>query len=319
MSNYRFIEINDEVRDQVASPDLDIKEMEYCVLSSQTDLREIVATNPKLTDRFAHWMSKDVEPSVRASLAKNTSIDSTLVVGLSNDSHLSVISAACENPTLSTSRLSELASHRSYIVRTGVASNPNASPDILRKLAKDSEWGVRRSVAQNPSTDLELLDLLSGEEISEIQLAVAENPKTMMSTLQKLWENSAAARYTVLKNPNCTDEFLLAAIKSAMQLKEDQDETWSDDIRGDTTVRENIAERVILSRALIEILIDDPSHYVRQRLASNTSLNESDLSKLALDSDENVRRAVVENPNTSSESKAAATLLGLPAKESDDE
>jgi len=43
------------------------------------------------------------------------------------------------------------------------------------------------------------------------------------------------------------------------------------------------------------------------------------LSLLALDDDENVRQAVVENPNTSNESKTAATLLGLPVTESDDE
>ncbi len=319
MSNYRFIEINDEVRDQVSSPDLDIKEMEYCVLSSQTELREIVATNPKLTDQFARWMSKDVEPLVRAALSRNTSIDPKLILDLSQDSHLSVISAASENPNLSSTRLSELATHRSYIVRTGVAANPNAPGEILEKLAKDSEWGVRRSVAKNNSANVALLDSLSKEDISEIQIAVAENPVTSMSTLQKLWDNSAAARNTVIKNPNCTESFLLEAIKGALQPSEGEDETWDDDIRGDTTVRQNIAERENLSRALIDALINDPSHYVRQRLASNLSLTADDLSKLALDSDESVRQAVVENPNTSNESKAAATLLGLPNKEFDDE
>jgi hypothetical protein len=58
---------------------------------------------------------------------------------------------------------------------------------------------------------------------------------------------------------------------------------------------------------------------VREKVAANISLNQDDLSKLSLDEHENVRQAVVDNPNTSNESKAAATLLGLPSKESDDE
>jgi hypothetical protein len=319
MSNYRHLEINDDVRAEVTSPTLDLKEMEYCVLSSQIELREIIASNPKLLEHFARWMSKDIEHSVRAALSGNTSIDPTIIFELSNDPHLAVISAASENPNLDQTRLSELAGHRSYIVRTGVARNPSVSLETLKQLAKDSEWGVRRSVAENPTASTDLLDELSKEEVEEIQIAVASNTKTTMEILFKLWTNSSATRDSVIKNPSCTEEFLLNALKEAMLLKQDQDETWDDDLRGDTTVRENIAERPNLSRKLIDGLIIDPSHYVRQRLAANLSLNEEDLSKLSLDDDENVRQAVVENPNTSKEGKATSTLLGLPSKESDDE
>ena len=75
MSNFRHLEINDDVRTEVANPNLDPKEMEYCALSSQTELRELVAANPKLPDQFARWMSKDIEHSVRAALSQNISID----------------------------------------------------------------------------------------------------------------------------------------------------------------------------------------------------------------------------------------------------
>lgn len=319
MSNSRHLEIDDDVRAEVSNPNLDVKEMEYCVLSSQTELRELVASNPKLLAHFARWMSKDVDHTVRAALSQNASIDPTVIFELSNDSHLAVISAASENPNLNQPRLAELAGHRSYIVRTGVARNSNASLDTLKQLAKDSEWGVRRSVAENPKVSTDLLANLAKEDVDEIQIAVASNPLTTMEILQELWVRSSAARDSVIGNPNCTEEFLLNAIKDAMLLKEDQDDTWDDDLRGDTNIRELIAERPNLSRNLITVLIDDPSHYVRQKLAANVSLNEQDLSKLSLDAHENVRQAVVENPNTSAESKAAATLLGLPAKESDDE
>ena len=319
MSNHRFIEIDDEVREQVSSPNLDSKEMEYCVLSSQNELRQIVATNAKLTDLFVSWMVKDVDPFVRAALAKNPSINPIFIEVLSKDKNLLVISAASENPNLSASCLNELSKHRSYIVRTGVAANPNTKYEILELLAKDSEWGVRRSVAANPSASTELLDNLSRDEVSEIHIAVAENSNTSMSTLNFLWNSSSEARSKVLKNANCTEDFLVEVLQNALLPSQGQDETWSDDIRGDTYSRELIAERSELSRKLIEILIDDPSYYVRRKLAASTSLNENDLSKLALDTDEEVRQAVVNNPNTTSESKAAATLLGLPAKESNNE
>jgi hypothetical protein len=52
VSNSRFINIDEEVRVEVSSPNLDLKEMEYCVLSPQRELREIVASNPKLTTEF---------------------------------------------------------------------------------------------------------------------------------------------------------------------------------------------------------------------------------------------------------------------------
>lgn len=319
MSNHRFIEIDDEVREQVSSPNLDFKEMEYCVLSPQNELRQIVATNANLTDLFVSWMVKDIDPFVRAALAKNPSIKPSYIELLSKDDNLLVISAASENPNLTVNCLYELSKHRSYIVRTGVAANPNTNEEILEFLSRDSEWGVRRSVAANPSTSTELLDILSKDEVSEIHVAVAANPRTSMGILDFLWNSSSVARDNVLKNSNCTDDFLIEVLQNALLPREDQDETWSDEIRGDTNSRELIAERSKLSRQLIEILIDDPSYYVRRKVAANTSLSESDLSKLALDSDEEVRQAVVNNPNTSSESKAAATLLGLPSKESNNE
>jgi hypothetical protein len=66
-------------------------------------------------------------------------------------------------------------------------------------------------------------------------------------------------------------------------------------------------------------LVQDPSNYVRRDLASNPILTDEFLSVLALDSNEDVRGAVVDNPNSSPESKATATLLGLPEKEDYDE
>jgi hypothetical protein len=140
-----------------------------------------------------------------------------------------------------------------------------------------------------------------------------------METLSYLWKSNPSVRTTVVGNPSCSEAFLLTAIEEALKPHGDQDESWSDDIRGETSIREAIARRTSLTRSLIEKLLADPSHYVRRDLAENAVLSESDLAILALDPDENVRQAVVENPNTSKESKAAATLLGLPDRESNDE
>jgi hypothetical protein len=54
---------------------------------------------------------------------------------------------------------------------------------------------------------------------------------------------------------------------------------------------------------------------VRRDLANNSILTDEFLSILALDPDEDVREAVVNNLNSSPESKAAAALLGIPAME----
>jgi hypothetical protein len=319
MSSHRLIEITDEVRAEVSGPELDQKDMEYCVLSSQTELRAVVASNPKLPAKFAQWMAKDIEPTVREALSQNQSIDPKIIDELSQDSNLAVISAAAFNPNLKPERLSELANHRSYIVRNEVARNSKAPLAVLERLAQDTEWGVRRSVASNLNVTKELLNQLSTEDIPEIQLAVAANPATAMDTLTNLWNTFPSTRRTVVENPSCIEEFLLEAIDDALKLQPDQEESWDDDLKGDTNIREAIAQRTNLTRALIQKLINDPSHYVRRYVASNILLTESDLSVLALDSDENVRQAVVENPNTSNESKAAATLLGLPERDSDDE
>jgi hypothetical protein len=319
MSSQRHIEINDEVRAEVSSPELDPKEMEYCVLSPQIDLRCIVATNPNLPNQFANWMARDIEPTVRAAVSQNQHIDPAIILQLSHDSNLAVVSAAATNPVLDNDRLSELANHRSYIVRNEVARNASAPISVLEKLAKDSEWGVRRSVATNFSASTDLLHKLSLEEVDDIQLAVAANLQTSLETLRALWKSAKSTRSTVVSNPGCSEDFLFQILEDALKPTEHEDENTDDDIRGETNIREAVARRPDLTRGLIAKLLSDPSYYVRKELAESSLLTEQDLSVLALDPSENVRQAVVENPNTSRESKAAATLLGLPDKESSDE
>ena len=128
-----------------------------------------------------------------------------------------------------------------------------------------------------------------------------------------------ATRRNILENPTCTEPFLRAVYEQALLPEADQDETWGDDIRGDTDTRSAIAQRVNLSKEFIQIIVTDPSHYVRRDLAQNEIVTDDFLAKLALDSNEDVRQAVVNNSNSSAESRATATLLGLPAKEDFDE
>jgi hypothetical protein len=136
-----------------------------------------------------------------------------------------------------------------------------------------------------------------------------------MTVLEELWSSSPATRSTVIENPVCTEIFLKSVYEVALLPKDDQDETWDDDIRGDTNMRQSIARRSDLSNQFLKVLVLDPSHYVRRDLANNSVLTDEFLSILALDPDEDVREAVVNNPNSSQESKAAAALLGIPAME----
>jgi hypothetical protein len=319
MSFTRNIEIDDDVRAEVSSADLNLKEMEYCVLSPQVELRLLVANNPSLTPQFIKWMSSDIEHTVRATIARNSNLDPSSALALASDSHIAVVSAAAENPNLAASKLAELSGHRSYIVRTEVAKNPSTPLKILEILSKDSEWGVRGGVGSNPASSKELLKILSSDQINEVQVSVAGNANTEMSALEELWNNAPATRSSIIKNPTCSEIFLKSIYQNALLPEDDQDDTWDDDIRGDTDTRSAIAQRPDLSIEFLKILVVDPSHYVRRDLAENRILTDEFLSQLALDIDEAVRQAVVENPNSSAESKAAATLLGLPAKEDFDE
>jgi hypothetical protein len=140
-----------------------------------------------------------------------------------------------------------------------------------------------------------------------------------MAVLEDLWTNTPDTRSTVIENPACTEIFLRSAYEAALLPKHDQDETWDDDIRGDTNTRAAIAKRSDLSHEFLTVIVKDPSHYVRRDFANNAFVTDEFLSILALDADEDVRQAVVDSPNASQESKAAATLLGLPSKEDYDE
>jgi hypothetical protein len=319
MSLNRNIEIDDDVRTEVSSADLDLKEMEYCVLSPQVELRLIVANNPSLTPQFIKWMSSDIEHTVRATIARNLNLDPSSALLLATDPHIAVVSAAAENPNLAASKLAELSNHRSYIVRTEVAKNKSTPLTNLEKLSKDTEWGVRCGVGANAASSKELLKNLSSDQISEVRVAVAGNANTEMSVLEELWDNAPATRSSIIENPACSEIFLNSIYQNALLPEKDQDETWDDDIRGDTNTRSAIAQRADLSIEFLKLLVVDPSHYVRRNLAENKILTDEFLSQLALDSNEGVREAVVNNPQASAESKATATLLGLPAKEDFDE
>ena len=182
-------------------------------------------------------------------------------------------------------------------------------------MSQDSEWGVRRGVAANLTSSQELLKQLAMDSVEEVQIAVAANPNSSMAILEDLWTRSRSTRSTVIENPVCTEIFLKSVYEEALLPKDDQDETWDDDIRGDTNIRESIARRSDLSSEFLKILVLDPSHYVRRDLANNSILTDEFLKILALDANEDVREAVINNSNSSPESKATATLLGIPAKE----
>ena len=153
------------------------------------------------------------------------------------------------------------------------------------------------------------------DSVEEVQIAVAANPNSSMAILEDLWTRSRSTRSTVIENPVCTEIFLKSVYEEALLPKDDQDETWDDDIRGDTNIRESIVRRSDLSSEFLKILVLDPSHYVRRDLANNSILTDEFLKILALDANEDVREAVINNSNSSPESKATATLLGIPAKE----
>ena len=134
-----------------------------------------------------------------------------------------------------------------------------------------------------------------------------------------MWSSAPATRSVVIENPTCTESFLKSAYEEALLQSDDKDNDADDDFRGYINIRGSIAKRADLSTDFLNVLVLDPSHYVRRDLASNLILTDEFLAVLALDTNEDVRESVVSNPNSSPESRATATLLGLPEKDDSDE
>ena len=306
---YIPIELDEDSIAELLDPAIDPSDLEFAVVHVNNGVRSYAAQNPSLTPTHIQWLLTDLA-QVQAGLAQNPSIDSQTLKTLAASTHIRVRSNAISHPAFPADALNDYVGDPSSRIRAAVAASPHASAETLALLAHDSEFEVRAAVAAHANTSPAILSTLSNDSFDEVTRAVAENPHTPLDVLERYLNGTHHQKLNVAKNPSLTDEILKRAITKAMELTEDQDESWEDS-RGDTSLRGWIAERNPLSPELISILSADPYLWVRAEVAKNPSVPDSVLAQLALDPEESVRRGVVDNPSASADTKATAALLGI--------
>ena len=295
-------------------------EFEYLVTSHQLEVREHVAKNPNLPTKFATWMAEDVHVRVRQSLATNPNISENVILILANDKKISVRCAIAKHSNLSSKYMERFSKDESYLLRDAAALNPSISQELLKNLSEDTEWGVRRSIASNSKATTEILSTLSIDTATEVVDAVSKNHCTSPEILNRLLETSENPqnnryRSAILMNPSLPEskaiEIYVNALSPVAKEHDEQDDDEDAELIETSDDRISVAQRPNLSDDFIEKIVVDPYSIVRSYLARNECVTDKFLSQLALDSDESVRTDVYKNPNSSTETKASAVLLGL--------
>lgn len=312
------IELSEENKHEILTKEHSFVEFEYLATSHQEEVRCLVAKNPFLPQIYAEMMVNDIYPSVRAALAENQNLVRTIIDLLVLDNHILVLKEIAKHPNLAEHQITTFSKHRSFFVRNAVATNPSISPQLLDELSRDKEWGVRRSVAANPRTTREILERLANDEVSEVLYEIVNNFKTETQLLLYFFEKTVRDKKV---NDNWREKFFFEKLVEHHNFPEEKamyafvHAATELEITFDESV---VAKRENLSEKAIEIIIVHENEMVRAALASNLALQEVHLAKLALDESESVRTAVYNNPNTSSESKATALLLGIEKNDDND-
>lgn len=320
------IDLTQENIDEIEKNSHSDIEFEYLVTSHQLEVREHVARNPHLPDKFANWMVEDVDVRVRQSLASNPNISEQVILCLISDKKISVRCAIAKHPNLPSEHLERFSKESSYLLRDAAASNPSIESNLLKRLSQDTEWGVRRSVAGNPQTSSEILSTLASDKETEVVDAVSKNyltPPEILNSLLDVFNHGENNRYrnAVLMNPSFPESKAIeiyenALLPAAPELDEKESEDGELVMSSDDRIA--VAQRPNLSDKLIEKIILDPYSLVRSYLARNKCVVDKYLAQLAIDDDESVRTDVYKNPNSSAETKASAVLLGLDESSSSD-
>ena len=307
MSYRNDLEVDQDLIQLIDNLDEKVDEIFKYIYSHQPEIRTLIAKNRNLSAKNLNIMKDDVNIFVRASVAQNPNLDHSDVIFLSKDSNVLVVTSIAANQNLPLEIIEDFVSHESYMIRSSIATNSFIGLNHLEKLSQDEIWGVRENVALNKLTPTKVLDQMAEDRTREVVEAVAQNISTSMHTLEKLSKKDNDLRNIVLENESL-EESLLKEIFEGVRSDEDNDSEGSN---YNYRSREIIAKRGNLSRYFINLLIIDSEAGVRTSLAGNKVLTINDLEILAIDSDQSVRKAAFDNPNSNDSIKASARLLGL--------
>ena len=214
------------------------------------------ARDPLTTPEQLYKLSMDDDACVRYFVAGNRATPIEAITRLAHDDDDDVSELAISSAVIQPDTLSELSNHTNVVQRAAVARHPLTPMNVLIFLSTDVDRHVRANVARNPTTPLSVLNVLSLDEAEDVRVGIAGNPKVSPALLIQLLER-----------------------------------TNHDDIR---VLAAAAGNRTLPSSMLVQF-VSDERPLIRMSAASNPLLKIEQINELLLDSDEYVRKALMEN------------------------
>ena len=240
--------------------------------------------------------------NVRGSLAKNPCLTAEQFLQLFNDHDFANYSGSevrgqlASNKSTPVHLLEALAADYTLDVASDLANNPSCPEHLLREFANTDGPVIKlsrvRGAVGNVACPKDLLAALSTHRFKEIRDSVAFNPSTPSEILKNLATDvETRVRVSVALNDNSPTSIL-------EQLSRDRhkDVRWGV-ARNEMTPPETL---IRLSK----------SKHLTSTVASNPSTPQETIMRLLETKDEEVREAVLRNPNTDSKLIADLLLLG---------
>lgn len=296
-------------------------------------------SNPKSADRW------------QKSIASNPSAPFELLDEFASGGAAVLRALVAANPSTSQKTLGDLAKDVDPMVRLRVARNPNSSLEILSSLLADEEMRVRAEVAKNPkSSRLKSEPLVDCETLSKklrdalslqtetkriVRLVNDENPIVRVAAMSNLRYPLSAVLERLSPDVQCGSEgrsvldkrekliLDLNDIESRLALagRGDIPKWLQDKLSNDSEpcVRQALASNRYVGTSILEAMFGANSETdVLVALASNPSMPDSIMKKMAAIEDEKVLLALSRNPNVTPEAlflllqnKSRPTFIGL--------
>lgn len=215
-----------------------------------------VARNPLTTPEQLNKLSMDYDSCVRYYVAGNPATPMEAITLLAHDDDEDVSELAISSAVIQPGTLSKLSNHTNVVQRAAVARHPLTPMGGLISLSTDADRHVRANVARNPTTPLAVLNALSLDEAEDVRVGIAGNPMVSPVLLIQL-----------LARTNHDDIRVLAAAAG---------------------------NRALPSNILVQFVFDERP-LIRMSAASNPALQIEQINVLLSDSDEDVRRAIMDN------------------------
>lgn len=151
-----------------------------------------------------NWLS-DCQANLVTAIVKALPQDTLFLHDMSCAYINNLRALTAQHPHTPAEDLARLASDSAIEVRTYAAKNPSLTRELQEKLAQDTYIAVRASLAENPLVDADILHQLTADPSRDVWSALASNPHCFEQTLHTLaehiTENDFSLALILAKNP----------------------------------------------------------------------------------------------------------------------